>query len=264
MAALIQATEGPINVDSIAEKLKVKIAALDRKTVNYVPLSSDEEKTVNYVFNSGLKYLKKTLPSVAPEIEAQRDLALTMAGVAKATFPIRKNYSYPSVPGSLGVTWLFPQGLKYAATPSSTNPCYTGYNTNSWDIPCTAGTASYILGDGTNFYKANPNTDVHTFLLIFDGGVLEYGSSPSIEQFQLLSEGKRDYGAYTIEPMVEIPVEKNVAVYQYPTPLGAVFVDHNRGVMWGFMPRTSGTKTIKLLGMIFYEHNFLASLKWVS
>ena len=255
---------GPLNVEDLARELGVKIAALDRKIVSYVPVSSNEADIINYVFNSGLKYLRKTLPSVAAEIEAQRELVVRMAGVAKATFPIRKNYSFPSVPGSLGVAWLFPQGLKYAATPSATNPCYTGYTTNSWDIPCTAGTASYILGDGTNFYKANPNTDVHTFVLIFDGGVLEYGSSPSVEQFQLLSEGKRDYGAYTVEPMVEIPIEKNVAVYQYPTPLGALFVDHQRGVMWGFMPRTTGVKTIKLLGMIFYEHNFLASLKWTT
>jgi hypothetical protein len=34
--------------------------------------------------------------------------------------------------------------------------------------------------------------------------------------------------------------------------------------MWGFMPRQSGTATVKLLGMVFYEHDFAASLKWVT
>ncbi|MEM2830985.1 MAG: hypothetical protein QXZ14_12080, partial [Candidatus Jordarchaeales archaeon] len=191
-------------------------------------------------------------------------LAINMAGVAKATFPVRKNYAFPSVPGSLGVAWLFPQGLKWVATPNASNPCYTSYKANSWDIDVTAGTNAYLLGDGTNFYRANPNTDQHTFILIFDGGVIEIGSTPSIEQFHLITEGKRDYGVYTVEPLTDIPLEKNVAIYQYPTPLGAVFVSHDRGVMWGFKPRVSGTKTIKLLGLIYYEHDFLSSLKWAT
>ncbi len=255
----------PKDVDEMAKEVKVNIAGLNRKTVSYVDVSPKEAEAISDVFDNGIKYLRKTLPSVAAEIEAQKGLVMKMAGVAKATFPIRKNYMFPSVPGSLGVAWLFPQGLKWVATPSATNPCYTSYKTNSWDIDVTAGTAAYLLGaGGENFYKANPTTNQHTFLLIFDGGVLEYGSSPSIEQFRLISEGKRDYGIYTVEPMVEVPIEKNVAVYQYPTPMGAVFVDHNSGVMWEFMPRVTGTKTIKLLGMIFAEHDFLASLKWAT
>jgi hypothetical protein len=258
-------SERPIRVkEDIAEKVGVNIAALDRQIVNYVELSNDEKKYVSYAFDSGIAHLQKVLPSIAGDIARQKDLVLMMAGVAKATFPVRKNFAYPSVPGSLGVAWLFPQGLKWVATPSSTNPCYTSYKTNSWDIDVTAGTKAYLLGDGTNFYKTNPNTDTHTFILIFDNGVLEVGSTPSIEQFHIYTEGKRDYGAYTIEPLTDIPIEKNVAIYQYPTPLGAMFVDYNRGVMWGFMPRVTGTKTIKLLGIIFYEHNFLASPIWAT
>jgi len=255
-------SERPVDIETI--QAGVNVAALDRKVLNYVELSDDEEKWINIVFDSGVNQLRKVAPSIASDIERQRQLAINMAGVAKATFPVRKNYSFPSVPGSLGVAWLFPQGLKWVATPNASNPCYTSYMTNSWDIPVTAGTAAYILGDGTNFYKANPNTDTHTFILIFENGLIEYGSTPSIEQFQLITEGKRDYGVYTVEPLTEVPVEKNTVLYQYPTPLGAVFADHNRGVMWGFMPRTTGTKTIKLLGLIFYEHNFMSTLKWAS
>jgi len=255
-------SERPVNVKDIAAG--VTVAALDRQTVSYVELSDEEKRWINFVFDSGLTHLRKVAPSIAPEIERQRGLALNMAGVAKATFPVRKNYAFPSVPGSLGVAWLFPQGLKWVATPNASNPCYTSYTTNSWDIAVTAGTNAYILGDGTNFYKANPNTDQHTFVLIFDGGVIEVGSTPSIEQFQLISEGKRDYGIYTVEPLTEIPIEKNIAIYQYPTPLGAVFASHDRGLMWGFKPRVSGTKTIKLLGLIFYEHDFASALKWAT
>jgi hypothetical protein len=253
-------SERPVDIEEL--KAGINVAALDRRVVSYVELSEDEKKWIKFVFNDGVKHLRKVAPSIADDIARQLDLAINMAGVAKATFPVRKNYSFPSVPGSLGVAWLFPQGLKWVASPSASNPCYTSYKTNSWDIDVTAGTNAYILGDGTNFYKANPTTDQHTFILIFDGGVIEVGSTPSIEQFHLISEGKRDYGIYTVEPLVEIPVERNIAIYQYPTPLGAVFVSHDRGVMWGFKPRVSGTKTIKLLGLIFYEHDFMSSLKW--
>jgi hypothetical protein len=251
-------SERPVDIKTISAG--VTVAALERQTVSFVELTDREKQAVSYVFESGLKHLRRVAPSVAADIERQKELALNMAGVAKATFPVRKNYAFPSVPGSLGVAWLFPQGLKWVNTPNSSNPCYTSYKSNSWDIDVTAGTDAYILGDGTNFYRTNPNTDQHTFLLIFDGGVLEIGSTPSIEQFRIYTEGKRDYGAYTIDPLTDIPIEKNVAIYQYPTPLGAVFVGYDRG----FKPRTSGTKTIKLLGLIFYEHDFLASMKWAT
>jgi hypothetical protein len=181
-----------------------------------------------------------------------------------ATFPVRKNYAFPSVPGTLGVAWLFPQALRYAATPSASLPAYTSYKPNSWDIDITAGKPAWLLGDGTNFYKASPEAEKHSFILIFNNGVIEVGSTPSAQQFKIMTEGKRDYGIYTVEPLVEIPVEKAVAIYQYPTPLGAMFVDHNRGVMWGFLPTRTGTATIKLLGLVFYEHDFAADFKWIA
>ncbi len=242
----------------------VNIAALERREVSYVELSDSEKSLISYVFDAGIAHLKKVVPSIASDIEAQKQLAINMAGVAKATFPVRKNYSFPSVPGSLGVAWLFPQGLKWVDTPSPSNPCYTSYISNTWNIPITAGTNAYILGDGTNFYKANPNTGQNTFILIFNNGVIEVGSTPSIQQFHLISEGKRDYGIYTVDPLVDIPIEKNVAIYQYPTPLGALFISHDRGVMLGFKPTRSGTATIKLLGLIFYEHDFMSSLRWAT
>lgn len=259
---VIYVSERPVPIEEI--QAGIPVAALEKRTVSYVDLSDTERKWVEYVFDSGVRHLRKVAPSIAEDIERQKELAIRMAGVAKATFPVRKNYSFPSVPGSLGVAWLFPQAIKWVATPNASNPCYSSYNPNSWDIPVTAGTPAYIFGDGTNFYKANPNTEQHTFILVFENGVIEVGSTPTIEQFYLISEGKRDYGIYTVEPLVDVPVEKNVSIYQYPTPLGALFITHDRGIMWGFMPRTSGIKTIKLLGLVFYEHGFMSSLKWTT
>jgi len=254
--------ERPVSIEEL--KAGIPVAALDRQTVSFVELSDTEKRWVNYVFDNGLRHLRIVAPSIASYIEAQRGLAINMAGVAKATFPVRKNYAFPSVPGSLGVAWLFPQGLKWVATPNASNPCYTSYSTNSWDISVTAGTNAYLLGDGTNFYRASPMTAQHSMLLIFNNGVIEIGSTPKIDQFRLYSEGLTKYGIYTVAPIMEIPIEEGKTIYQYPTPMGATPVFYDKGIMWGFMPRLSGTATIKLLGLVFYEHDLFPTLKWVA
>lgn len=263
-------SERPMSVEELfleERQRDIPVAALNRRTVSYVDLAPAEAEAVNRVFDSIVKHLRKVSPAIAADIEVQRSLALKMAGVAKATFPVRKNYQLPSVPGSLGVAPLFPDGLKYAATPSSTYPCYTDYATHTWNITfsATPGTAAYLLGSSAAFYRASPTTNQHSFVLIFNNGVIEVGSTPKAEQFQLLSEGKQDYGAYAVEPLVEVNVEPNKAIYQYPTPLGALWVDFQSGVRWSLMPREAGaTATIKLLGMIFFEHDFFSTLKYVS
>jgi hypothetical protein len=256
--------ERPLETKQIYFESGVPLARLARDVVSAVDISPSEAQWIGWIFDRGIEQLRKVSPVIAADIAAQKNLAIRMAGVAKATFPVRKNYSFPSVPGSLGAAWLFPQGLKWVSSPNSSNPCYSDYTVNSWDISMTAGTAAYLLGSSANFYKANPTTDQHTFVLIFDKGVIEVGTSPSIDQFIMLSQGKQDFGIYTVEPLVDIPVEANKVVYQYPTPMGAVWVDHSTGIKWSFMPRRTGTATIRLLGMLFYEHDFASSLKWVS
>jgi hypothetical protein len=251
----------PLSIDDLSRRGGgIPVASLDKKTWNFCELAASEVDKINKVFSYGIAFLKKVLPSVAMDIERQRSLALTWAGVAKATFPVRKNYEFPSTTGSLGVAWLFPEAIKYAATPGPSVPCYTSYATNSWDISLTAGTAAYFFGDGTNFYKASPQTDKHSFLLIFENGIIEFGSTPKIDTFRLISEGKRDYGIYSVVPLEEIPIEKGVVAYQYPTPLGALPISYDRGIMWGFMPKVTGTSTIKLLGLVFYEHDLYPDL----
>ncbi len=256
-------SERPLTAEELVKMAGVSVAVMDR-SVSYVDLTPIEEQALRRVFTYGIQHLKKVAPSIAVDIERQYSFAKTAAGIAKATFPVRKNLAFPCTPGTICVAWLFPQGIKYAATPSATAPCYTSYSANSWDIPITAGTPAYLFGDGTNFYKANPATDQKTFVAIFENGLVEVGTTPSTDQFIFMTEGKRDLGVYTVEPLVEIPVERNVAIYQYPTPYGATFIDHLTGVMWGFMPRRSGVATIKIIGLLFYEYDFLKTLKWVA
>jgi len=240
----------------------------DRESVVYTPLEDDERAAVQKVFNYGLNQLRRISPKIASDIEPQLSLALKVAGIFKDMIPEKKSYAFPSQTGSLGVAWLFPQAIKYAASPSSTAPCYTSYNTNSWDIPLTAGTAAYLFGAVTGgvsyFYKSSPTTAQHSALLVFNNGILEIGSTPKVEQFQLTAEGFTKYGIYTVAPIVEERIEENRLIYQYPTPLGATPIFYDKGIMWGFMPRVSGTATIKLLGLVFYEHDLFSTLKWVS
>jgi hypothetical protein len=46
--------------------------------------------------------------------------------------------------------------------------------------------------------------------------------------------------------------------------MGALYLDYNTGVKWYFMPTRTGTATIKMLGLVFYEHNFLADVVYLT
>jgi hypothetical protein len=251
--------------DLFADELAMGIPVFmgDRRDVVYSPLEADERAAIEKVFRYGIEQIRRVSPRVAADIEPQLGLALKIAGTFKEMIPEKKAYTFPSETGSLGVAWLFPQALKYAATASSTSPCYTSYPSDSWTLSLTAGTAAYFLGDGTNYYKSNPATGAHSTVLIFNNGVIEIGSTPKISQFRLISEGLTKYGIYTVAPVAEISIEEDKAIYQYPTPMGAIPVFYDKGVMWGFMPDASGTSTIKLLGLVFYEHDFASTFKWV-
>jgi len=250
-------------VNEIIRDTEVSIASLGRDQLPYAPLDESEVDAIRRVFHAGLEHLRKVAPKLALDVARQERLVIEFAAVAKATFPIRKNYAFPSVPGSLGVAWLFPQAIRYAATPSADNPCYTSYRANSWDIDIVAGTTAWLFGDGTNFYRTSKAEGARTFILVLNNGIVEFGTTPSTQQFRIISEAKTDYGIYTVDPLMEVPLESGTVIYQYPTPLGATWVDFNRGIMWGFMPTRSGKATIKLLGMVYYEHDFARTPKWV-
>lgn len=235
----------------------VNVFVGDRESFVYSPVEKEERQAIEFVFKYGLNQLKRISPKIAADIEPQLSLALKVAGIFKEMLPERKSYVFPSQTGTLGVAWLFPQAIKYATTVP------TSYKNNSWDMDLTAGTKAWIFGDGTNYYKTSSATGAHSAILIFQNGIIEIGSTPKAEQFRLVSEGLTKYGIYTVAPIVEERIEENRLIYQYPTPMGAVPVFYDKGIMWGFMPKASGTSTIKLLGLVFYEHDFASDLKWI-
>jgi len=254
-----------VDLAELEKRLGIPILRLGRDRAGYASLEASEVNAVLAVFDMGLYHLRKVAPKIAADIERQRQLALESAAIAKAQMKAEdKRYSFPpDTSAGLGVAWLFPQAIKYAATPSNATPCYTDYVANSWDIPISTDRAYWILGDGTNYYKCNPAEDQRSFILVFQNGLVEVGSTPSAEQFQVKSESRPDLGMYTVEPLIEVNTEDFKPLYQYPTP-GALFVDHIKGVMWGFRPKRAGTATMKLLGLVYYEFNFVGpGFKWV-
>jgi len=253
-----------IKLEDLRARTKVDLLMLGRDRAGYAKLEPSEVEAVLSTFDIGLKHLEKVAPKIAADIARQRQLALEFAAIAKATMDAKaKRYTFPPTASGLGVAWLFPQAIKYAATAE------TSYANNSWDIPLTAGTPAWLFGGGDGvttlrWYRCSADKDKRSFILVFHNGIVEVGSTPSAEQFLIKTESKQDVGIYTVEPLVEINIEDNKAIYQYPTP-GAFFVDHIKGAMWGFLPRRSGTATIKLLGLVYFEYDFVGpGFKWIT
>jgi hypothetical protein len=261
-----------ITPQEISARTGVPIAALGRDRFPFVSLDANERMAIQTVLMDGLAHLRRVAPELYdaltdthPVTNAKPnlvELAVTFAGIAKAMLPSQKPYTFPSTPGKLGVAWLFPQAIKPTTATAS------GYNVNSWDIPITAGTKAYILGSDAAFYTA-PTYSIggktyYTAILIFHYGLVEVGSTPSAQQFRLISSAKTDYGIYAVEPLVEAPLDAQKSLYLYPTPMGALFIDYTTGVKWYFMPNRTGTSTMKLLGLVFYEHEVFQDTAYVS
>ena len=227
-------------------------------------LKPEEVDAIQTCVRNSARILEKISPSIARDFKEHESVFIKFGQVAKKLFGVSKPITYPSEPGTIGVNLLIPQALKYAASADVTNnPCWTNYTTNSWEISLTAGTAAYLLGDGTNYYKPSPTTNKHELIVIMKDGVVEIGSTPKIRQMLLKTEVQYKYSPWTVHPLIELPIEDNKAVYQYNT-LGVVPLYHTLGTMWGVMPEKSGTSTILLIGLFFYEHDFFSSLTYVS
>jgi len=241
----------------------LNIFAGGRETVDFLQLAEQEQESVHTVVDLMVRQLRRVAPPLADDIEAQRPAFIKWAGVAKGIFPENKPVTFPSEPGAIGIAPIIPQAVKYAATPSSTYPCYTDYNTNSWEIDLTAGNTTYLLGSSTEFYKASPTTNAHSFMVIAQNGIVEVGSTPSLVQFRLTTEVASKYGIFAPHPLVDQPVVENKAIYQYPT-LGMIPVYHDLGIKLAALPIRSGTADIRLVGMVFYEHDFLSDITYIS
>lgn len=233
-----------------------------RDMIETTDVTEDEKGQIGYVFDRFVESTARIAPSIAGMIAKQKGLAMAFAGVAKAKIPTTKSITSPSQQGGLGVVPLIPQWFNYTGSPSGTVPSYTSYTLNSWNISVTAGTAAYLMGDGTNYYKTKPTDSQHIEILIFDGGIIEVGTSPKVDQWRLYSQNETKYGVYTETALYDQPIDPNRPIYQHDTPLGAIIATHDFGFMWKFMPNVTGTVNMRLLGLAVYEHDWATDVKW--
>jgi len=255
-----------INIkDLFKEELNrgLNVLGLGRETVEYMELEESEVDAIERCVKMGVRILEKVSPTAAKIFEEHLSIFLKFGGIAKAHFPESKPIKFPSEPGCIGVNLLFPQAIKYAATPSASVPCYTDFKTNKWEIDLTEGTRAYLLGSDTAYYKASPQTAKHELIVICQNGIIEIGSTPKLGQFRVLSEIQQKYGIWTPHPLVDVSVEPNKQVFIYPT-LGVLPVYHDLGVKLYAMPYYSGTAYIRLLGIVFYEHDLFPDVTWIT
>jgi len=220
-----------------------------------------EKKKFDKFIEDSVDALNKISPEIAADFKDQADLFLSVGKVFKAKVDKAFGGILPTS-GQFGVGLIIPQDIRYAATPSSTNPCYTDYPANSWTLSLTAGSTIYFLGSSANFYKARTTTGYRCAMVIMKNGVVEVGTSPSINQFQVQTE-RTSYPAFSVHPLVDQPIERGYTIYRYNLPF-AVPVFHDFGVKLMGMPITTKSSEIRLVGVIFYEYDHRASLTYVS
>ena len=225
------------------------------------PLDRGEEKKFDKFAEDSVNVLQKISPEIAEDFKAQIPLFRSVGEIFGAKVDKAFGGILPSS-GQYGVGLIIPQDIRYVTTPSATEPAYSHYELNSWDVVLTAGTAMYLLGDGTNFYKARPTVGVRCAFVIMKNGIIEIGTTPTINQLIVRTE-RVNYPAFTVHALVDQTIEKGTTIYRYNFPL-ALPVFHDFGVMLGAMPMTSKTSNIRLFGVIFYEYDHRATLRYLT
>jgi len=260
--------------DLFAEEITngVKMFMGGRDTYDYERLTDEEADSIHLAFDKNLKRIENVSPKLAANMRPQREAFVKWAGIAKATFPETKSFSYPAVAGGLGADWITPELYKYSTSPAAaaaTNS-YSDYNGTtaaftSFDLTLTAGTARYVAGNvtETNFYKGCATTDKHSFVVIAQDGLVELGTTPKVNMMKFSTQLQTKYQWISMSPSLTQTMEDYRAIYQYDTP-GMIPMDHNVGTLIKVMPTVSGTTTLVPLGMVFYEYDFATTLPRVD
>lgn len=235
---------------------KIPVESLGRDTIEISDLSEQEERNIDAALNDVLSVLDLQAPNIAKRFSEHRDLFIKFAQVAKAKLDERP-ITYPSKVGTIGVAVLFPQAVKYTATTP------TDYINNTWNINLTAGTAAYILGSSTDFYRSSSTSNQKSAFIIMKDGLVEVGSTPSLQQARVISEVSQEWGIWSLSPLSELQAEENKPVYVYNTK-AALPVYPDLGVKFTVMPGETRTPaTIKLIGVVFYQHDLFSDLTWI-
>jgi len=222
---------------------------------------NDQEKDL---FNAFIEYatesLKRIDSNIASDFSSQKDLILAFAKVFKAKIGNKPFGGIMPSSSQFGIGLLIPQDIKYVDTPSAEQPAYTDYDGHDWKLSLTAGTPVYLFGSASEYYKANPVVGQRSMIIVLKNGLIEVGTTPSINQIKIETE-KINYTPFRLHPLVDVPISKDKAIYQYQTPM-AIPIWYDFGIKISAMPIESTTADLRILGVVLYEYGYYSSMKY--
>ncbi|MFA6695032.1 MAG: hypothetical protein WCR85_00245 [Sphaerochaeta sp.] len=230
-----------------------------RTDVEFEVLSEPEETAISKMVRRHANMLQYTSPILARSLLQQENAIVKMAAVVKALFPTEKVVKHPGTQNSIVADIITPQALFWKNTADTSNPCYTGYEDNSWDINLTAGVPAYLFGDGTNYYEARKDNNNYMAAMLLHNGLFEVGTAPKISHMHVKTKQMDLYAPTALSPMVDLAVDPDRPVYIYNTP-GIIPLTHDVGTEVSVMPQMSGVSNLRWLGVVFYEYNHMGTL----
>jgi hypothetical protein len=249
----------------------IRIFSGGKDLIDIADMAAEERDAILYCFDQNVKKIENVSPKLAAGLRPQREAMVKFAQIAKGTFPETKTYSYPGQSGGLAVDFLNPYLYKYVRAGSTVlgHRAYTSYadsgvvGYSTWDINlATVGTKYYIAGNGTTgYYRGSDGGDGttgaagHSYVVIFQDGIIELGTTPKIEQIHFKSELLDKYTPISMPVLLNQSIEEGKNIYQYTTP-GMIPISHQTGVQIAVLPNAAGVSTLPLLGMVFYETEF--------
>jgi hypothetical protein len=243
----------------------IRVFSGGKDLIDIADMAAEERDAILYCFDNNVKKIENISPKLAASLRPQRDAMVKFAQIAKGTFPETKTYSYPGQSGGLAVDFLNPYLFGYANVTTGTGA--NGYlNTagavgtterRTWDMTLVAGTLKYILGysAGVPWYKGCAITNQHSYVVLFQDGIIEVGTTPKIDQLFFKSQLMDKYTPVSMQPLLNQTIEFGRNIYQYNTP-GMIPISHQTGVQIAAQPLYSGSCHMPLLGMCFYETDF--------
>ena len=230
-------------------------------------LSPDETEAISYCFDTNMRKIENVSPKLAACYRPQKTAMMKWAQVAKGIFPQCKNYSYPAMPGGLGVDFLTPYLFGYGNSQTGTGAreyfdtagaLNTGVLMGDWRLTHVAGTVSRLLGNTTGAlvaYHGCATVGSKSFVVLFQDGILEVGTTPKISELYFKSDYLDMYTPISVPPLVSQSIEEGKQIYQYNTP-GMIPISHVNGMSIYAAPIASGDACMPLMGMCFYEQAF--------
>ena len=248
----------------------IRIFSGGRDVVDYsAEMTQDEIDSIYYCFDTNLKKLENISPKLAASYRPQREACVKWARIAKGTFPEVKNYSYPGQSGGLACDWLNPYLFGYGNAAAGTGDrdyldiagaADTAVLMSDWNITFTVDTVRKLLSNSTtgatSYYRGCATTGAHSFVVLFQDGIVQMGGTPLIQELYFKSEIMDMYSPISVPPLIRQTIEKGKEIYQFTTP-GMIGIDHNVGY-WiaGGVPTATATVCMPLMGMVFYETGF--------